>query len=415
MKVPALRANIGTWDYYVTTLTFEQVAGFVSKIDDQLHKSESLRDLIQRSITNNYLSIKDYILNQPDVFFNSLVLAVYDDYPDWREIEFKYDGEETYQMGLLEFPGEHKIFPVDGQHRVEGIKAALQENPDLKNQKIAAVFIGHKNDDDGKQRTRRLFTTLNRYAKPVSLDDIIALDEDDTVAIATRYLLEEYDLFTGKNIIYAKQKAIPPNNKEAITSIITLYQSNLEIFKTFFEEKFNQKATKPVLDEFLKFRPAKETVEEFIAFACRYWDAFKHKLGFISDYLHQEENAAEAYRNNETGGNLIFRPIGFLPLVKSSLVIYKREEKSFDEIFERFNELNFNLNSKPWHFVAWNPVEKKMIMNSDAVTQLLLIYLYDSDILTPIELKKLKEGYAGKISYEASDIDLVLQGIRGLN
>lgn len=347
MRVPALRANIGTWDYYVTTLTFEQVAGFVSKIDDQLHKSESLRDLIQRSITNNYLSIKDYILNQPDVFFNSLVLAVYDDYPDWREIEFKYDGEETYQMGLLEFPGEHKIFPVDGQHRVEGIKAALLENPGLKNQRIAAIFIGHKNDNDGKQRTRRLFTTLNRYAKPVSLDDIIALDEDDTVAIATRYLLEEYDLFTGKNIIYAKQKAIPPNNKEAITSIITLYQSNLEIFKTFFEEKFDKKATKQILDEYLKFRPAKEMVEEFIAFVCRYWDAFKLKLSFISNYLSIEENAAESYRNNETGGNLIFRPIGFLPLVKSSLLIYKREEKSFDEIFERFNELNFNLDSKP--------------------------------------------------------------------
>ncbi len=115
MKIPSLRAKIGDRDYYLTTLTFDQVSQFVSKVDDHLHKSESLKDLIQRSITNNYLSIKEYILNQPEVFFNSLVLAVYDDYPNWQEIQFKYDETETYQMGLLDFPSNHKIFPVDGQ------------------------------------------------------------------------------------------------------------------------------------------------------------------------------------------------------------------------------------------------------------------------------------------------------------
>ena len=90
MRIPAIRAKIGSWTYYVTTLTFEQVDNFVSRVDDELHQSESLKDLIQRSITKNYLSIKEYILNQPEIFFNALVLAVYNDYPDWREIEFKY-------------------------------------------------------------------------------------------------------------------------------------------------------------------------------------------------------------------------------------------------------------------------------------------------------------------------------------
>lgn len=412
MKIPALRANIGSWDYYVTTLTFGQVSTFVSKIDDQLHKSESLRDLIQRSITSNYISIKEYILNQPDVFFNSLVLAVYDDYPNWREIEFKYNGEETYQMGLLEFPGDHKVFPVDGQHRVEGIKAALLDNPGLKNQRIAAIFIGHKNDEDGKQRTRRLFTTLNRYAKPVSLDDIIALDEDDTVAITTRHLLEDYDLFTDKRVIYAKQKAIPPTNKEAITSIITLYQANIELFKVFYEQKEGKKLIQKTIVEVLKFRKSKEFIDEFIAFTLKFWDAFKQKLSFIMNFITSDSNAAEAYRNNDTGGNLVFRPIGFLPLVKASIMIYNREGKTFDDIFERFNEINFELNSIPWQDVAWNDIEKKMIMNSDTVIQLLLMYLYDSDILSASELHKLKVGYAAKISYKSDNLDRVLDDIK---
>ncbi|MER3374043.1 MAG: DNA sulfur modification protein DndB [Allomuricauda sp.] len=410
MKIPALRAKIGDWDYYITNLTFEQVSHYVSKIDENLHKSESLKDLIQRSITNNFISIKDYIINQPSVFFNSLVLAVYDDYPNWQEIEFTYDDMETYQMGLLDFPGNHKIFPVDGQHRVEGIKAALKENPELKDQQIAAIFIGHKNDEEGKQRTRRLFTTLNRYAKPVKLDDIIALDEDDSVAITTRYLLEEYDLFTGRRVIYAKQKAIPPNNKDALTSIITLYQANIELFNVFYEEKFDKKPTKKKVTEYLKYRPPEEDIEEFKDFCVRYWDAFKSKLSFIAEFINLPRNAAEPYRNNESGGNLLFRPIGLLPFLKASLTIYKREEKTFDEILSKFNDINFNIDSKPWHYVVWNPIEKKMIMNSSSITYLFLIYLYDSELLQISELQKLKEGYASKISYE-QNLDNILQEI----
>jgi DNA sulfur modification protein DndB len=412
MKIPALRANIGTWNYYVTTLTFEQVAEFVSKVDDQLHKSESLRDLIQRSITNNYISIKDYIINQPDVFFNSLVLAVYDDYPDWREIEFKYEGEETYQMGLLEFPTIHKIFPVDGQHRVEGIKAALKENPELKNQRIAAIFIGHKNDTSGKEKTRRLFSTLNRYAKPVSLSDIIALDEDDIVAITTRYFLEEYDLFSGNRIVNSKQKALPNNNKEAITSIITLYQANTELFKFFYENNLQKRSTKKEIEEFLKFRPKNEIIEEFIEFSKSFWDAFKLNLNVIKIYSKKRTSSIGNLRNDSTGGHLLFRPIGFLPLVKASLLIYKRKKISFEKIFKQFDTINFNLDSKPWHYVAWNPIEKKMVMSSETVIYLLFIYLYDSKILDSKELKKLKEGYAAKISYENKNINNVLRGIK---
>ena len=134
---------MGDWTYYVTTLTFNQVDQYVSRIDNELHKSASLKELIQRSITENFISIKEYILNQPELFFNALVLAVYDDYPNWREIEFNYGDIETYSMGILEFPGDHKIFPVDGQHRVEGIKSALKVNANLGSQKVTAIFIGH--------------------------------------------------------------------------------------------------------------------------------------------------------------------------------------------------------------------------------------------------------------------------------
>lgn len=399
MNIPALKAKIGTWDYYVTVLTFEQVDKYVSKIDDQLHKSESLKDLIQRSITDNYKSLKEYIIKQPELFFNSLVLAVYDDFPSWREIEFKYSNVESYSMGLLEFPGNHKIFPVDGQHRVEGIKAALIENPKLANEKIAAIFIGHKNDDSGKKRTRRLFSTLNRYAKPVTPDDIIALDEDDSAAIMTRELLEEYDLFTGKRVVYAKQKAIPFNNNDAITSIITLYQANIELFKAHYFEVHNKKLTKKGLEEQLKFRPSEKEFNSYRKFSYKFWDGFKG-LDFIKSFMSQKDHFAKPFRNNEKGGNLIFRPVGFLPFVKAAILIKFRKGDSFKEIFKELQKLDFEINNKPWQYVVWTPVEKKMIMNSASLTELLIIFLFDKKLITEAELKKLKAGYASKLSFD---------------
>lgn len=411
MKIPALRAQLGDREYYITTLTFEQVSLWVSPINDQLHKSETLNQMIQRSITKNYLSIKDYILNQSELFFNSLVLAVYDNYPEWSEIEFKFDDTNTYQVGLLNFPGAHKIFPVDGQHRVEGIKAALIERPSLKDEKIAAIFIGHKNNDVGKEKTRRLFTTLNRYAKPVSLDDIIALDEDDIVAIVTRYLLEEYDLFIGKRIVYAQQKGIPVSNKDALTSIITLYQANVELFKAFYYLSNKKELTKTGLINYLKFRPNKEEINNFQIFSINYWNAFKTNLSFIQDYLKKQDNPVQDHRNSENGGNLVFRPIGFLPLIKASININKITSKSFDEIFEAFNKLNFNLDQKPWLNLLWNPIERKMHSNQDALTQLLLIYMYEKSLLSEKDLQKLKRGYASKTSSEENDIDKALNTI----
>lgn len=408
MKIPALRAHIGDWTYYVTTLTFDQVKKHVSRIDNELHKSETLKDAIQRSITNNFVSIRDYILNQPEMFFNSLVLAVYNEYPNWREIEFTYEGEETFQMGLLEFPGDHKIFPVDGQHRVEGIKAALEQEPELGDQRISVVFVGHKNDAAGMQRTRRLFSTLNRYAKPVKLDDIIALDEDDSVAIITRILLEEYDLFADKRVVIAKQKAIPSNNKDAITSIITLYQANLELLKLHFQKKYGTKLTKKKQEDYLKIRRSQEELDEFYKFCICYWDSFKNNIDVIKEFLATEERPAELRRNNENGGNLLFRPIGFLPFVKASLIVCERTTDSFDQIFSRFNLLDLNLDEKPWRFVAWNPTENKMIMGSDTIIQLLLVYLYEKAILKPNELEKLKLGYASKTTREGANLDSIL-------
>jgi DNA sulfur modification protein DndB len=412
MKIPAIRAKIGDWTYYTTTLTFKQVNDHVARVDSQLHRSESLKELIQRSVTNNYLSIKEYIINQPELFFNAIVLAVYDDYPVWREIEIKYDGEESYQMGLLEFPGDHKIFPLDGQHRVEGIKAALIERPEFAEQKITAIFVGHKNDENGMRRSRRLFSTLNRYAKPVTMDDIIALDEDDSVAILTRELLETFPLFTQNRVTKNKNKAIHDTDKTSFTSIITLYECNRELLKLFRRKRKtefpNENRDSKSFNEYLKFRPNNVEVELFNQYCFSFWESFSKEFRVINDYLNiQNANPAKEFRNSETGGNLLFRPVGLYPLIQAAIEIHKRKQISFDEIFRKLNQINLDLSEKPWPQIMWNNYEKIMIMGNQGITKLFLLYLFDNNILRPFEVRNLKLKYSAAISFEG-EIDKVL-------
>ena len=134
IDIPAIRGCIGKLVYYTATFTFKQIAERVKPVNNELHNSKSLSEQLQRALTDNHKSIKDYILTQKEHFFNALVLAVYDGDPTWNELELEFQGNSYYSMGFLRLNGQEQIFPVDGQHRVEGIKEALKENPKLKDE-----------------------------------------------------------------------------------------------------------------------------------------------------------------------------------------------------------------------------------------------------------------------------------------
>ncbi len=390
MKKLSLREKSGDWIYYLTSFTYKEVKENVKRVDDELHKSKSLNELIQRSLTDNVNSIARYIENQKEHFFNALVLAVYDGDPQWHEVELDYGEGEKYEMGILELTGEEKIFPVDGQHRVEGIKKVLscENGTNYEDETIPVILIGHKNTTVGMQRTRRLFSTLNRYAKPVSLNDIIALDEDDIVAIVTRHLIENCDLFKEKRLNNHKQKAIPEKDKTAFTNIISLYECNTELLKYFIKDlqiKVDNRVLtgKKKIEEYCRKRPLEEDITKFINFVDDYWASFSSKITPINEYLQKDLDAdpVTSFRNKE-GGNLIFRPIGQRPFVLCALSLYEIYN-DFELVMAKMNLINYDLNNEIWKFIAWNPISKKMIASSNGrLIELMLKYFVGIELGT---------------------------------
>ena len=396
MKIPAIQAQIGSWIYYVSTLSFSQVDEFVSRIDDELHKSKLLREMLQRSITDNYKSIATYIETQKDRFFNALILAVYDGDPKWHEVRLETeDANEYIGLGVLEFSGSEKIFPIDGQHRVEGIKKVMSESSEYKDETIPVVFIGHRKDPDGMQRARRLFSTLNRYAKPVSMRDIIALDEDDIIAIASRELIDNHPLFDNDRILDSKTKAIPPSNTTAFTTIITFYECNKLLLDLFLKNKEIKNSDGKKLrgsskiNTYIRFRPSDEDISDFVDLCNEYWNGLADSFNDLKEYLNRPANT-EPFRNKD-GGNILFRPAALLPFTKAATRVKVHSAQPFSIVFKLFPSSLLNLNQRIWHRVMWNPDKKTMIMNNQSLTEIILLYYWCKDTLSQKEINKMFE------------------------
>lgn len=404
MRIPVIRGQIGNWRYYTGVMTFEQISNRVSPSINNIYPTSCLNELLQRDLTDNYRSIKEYIEKDPERFFNALILALYDGDPQWLEVDF---GEEfdIYNVGFLELPDDVIIFPVDGQHRVAGIIEALKDRPELNNEQIPVVFVAHEGSPEGIKRTRKLFSTLNRRAKPVGENSQIALDEDDINSIITRELIETCELFYSDRLINAEGKQIPAKNVTAFTSLVTLYQCNEIILQSRLQIKGKK------YKDFLLYRPEDDVISANMEYIRDFWAAFSENISVIKEYLSQHDRPAEAYRNSN-GGNILFRPMVLTEYVKAVLAIAKKSEQSFQIIFEHINAIKTDISAFPWRGVIWDG--KKIVTRADKkLIEYLVRYMYDHEMLNADEKENMIERYARSISYDG-EIETLKQQIESL-
>ncbi len=390
MKIPAIRSRMGIWIYYVSSLSFNDILEYVSPIDDELHKSKLLSQMIQRSITENYKSIANYLETQEERFFNALILAIYDGDPVWNEIRIDGFEGDDYPLGVLTLSGKEKIFPVDGQHRVAGIKKAIEKNPQLGEERVPVIFVGHSKDEAGMQRTRRLFSTLNRYAKPVSLRDIIALDEDDVVAIASRNLIDDPELFLKDRILDSKGKSIPETNVTALTTIIAYYECNKELLWLHVKDVDVRgldgeliRGRKKV-NEYIRHRPSEEVIHEFTKECYEFWKLIMNTCRDLDEY---EDGIVGKYRDKD-GGHIFFRPIALIPFTKVIVRIREKAGMGYEQIFSAFPDELFWIQHKLWRRILWDGIQRKMVMGHSKLVELLLLYIFDPQFLSKAERAK---------------------------
>src|SRR5689334_8958714 len=92
LALPALRAQLGQWVYYITYMKMADVSERIglAEEEDQINSNRSLSEWIQRKIVTKHVNgIVKYIMTQPDMFFNAMVIGVYGSVPQWFELSIR--------------------------------------------------------------------------------------------------------------------------------------------------------------------------------------------------------------------------------------------------------------------------------------------------------------------------------------
>lgn len=362
--LPALRGGMGDWIYYSCLVPMVELAKRVNYASD-IHESTELSSMIQRSLEGpRATSISEYLEKTPQRFFNSLVLATYGGKPEWLEIgNFQAksplamakhaDQQAVETFGFLSLSGEERIFAVDGQHRLAGVKRAIADGFDFGEERLPAIFIAHI--EKRRERTRRLFTILNKTARPVNKVDIIALDEDDAMAIIARRLVETHDWFKSPRIAVISSQSLPKTNRAALTTIANLY----DILKLIFMFKEGLKR-----DITLRFyRPTDKRLKDLELFAIDFFTALAKAFPPVKELFASNEAGpvTQKYRG-DMGGHLLFRPAGLEIFTRVATLYAKECGCSLIDAIDQIKNIPTDLAARPYRDVLWEPDKRKMIL-----------------------------------------------------
>ena len=329
--LPCLRGVIGDWVYYSSLMTASQIYDWIQTAKD-IREAKSLDEELQRDLKNRKKDIAKYLLNDKSRFFNSIIVGIFDGVPDWLEFDlsraqeqFSDNLDEIYMkdsIGLMLFDGDEKMFAIDGQHRVAGIQLAYQEEMNKEENKrvliddqYSVVFVAHIDDRPGMKRTRKLFSDINKNAKPVAKRDKIIIDEQEIVSIVTRRVYAESKYFDKGNLIALSESTnLEPNDSTHFTNITNLYDS-IKRLKSLYRipQKTNEWDEQNIQD-------FKAIVDQFLD------DIFTSKSEYKDFFINKNNTLLNLRKNN---AYLLFRPVGFTMITRLYIEFYKNNEIDF--------------------------------------------------------------------------------------
>lgn len=403
MSFPALKGSVGDWIYYICILPIEEIGRRVS-FADEVHQNKRLSDMIQRELKKTRaVEIAEYLATQEQRFFNSMVLAVYDKEPTWypvsdlrgkhRKINLGPAEERTESLGVLEFSSKLEMFAIDGQHRLAGIRLLLEQGRHSRDDYLPIVLVGHKKTPAGLERTRRLFTTLNKTAKVVSKGETISLDEDDAAAIVVRRLVEKHAYFKDERIAYLPNNNLPATNQISLTTIGNLYDVVWVIFESI------RAPVGGVPDE--RVRPDDATLDECEEIVVEYFKRLAAGFPPVREFFSHEryERVVERHRGGE-GGHILFRPVGLKMFAQLVAELVKQIE--FDAAMEKVSALPVELSEKPYVGLLWDPGRAVMTLGGKTIVRDLLRL----SLGLPVNELSLKKKLAAWLDKATRDVNL---------
>lgn len=402
LLLPGLSGTFSNWTYFQVVFAVRDLIARVKSVEEvEIIHSGEVSKMLQRAFDPKRLQpITQYLLKQSDSYVNNMTVAIFGGNPEWLNIDIKgtmFDNEMEQEMlgaiadsiGLVKLDGQETLFVLDGQHRLKALKEAYKEKPEIGEEQISVTIIGHLNTEEGIKRTRRLFTTINRYAKPVSEGENILLDEDDASAILVRRLIEDYPRFTfaandgslSSVVAFNKTANLKTSDKSKFTTVISLWNINELILDN--DSLYSHKIRK----NFVRVRPNDELLDNSFEDIRDFWESFFSWFPLAADFV---SNPKKEYFQGirDEGGPFFLRPIG------QEIVAYIYQHfirQSNMAKIEAISEIPSDLNDEFWRFVLWDPHSKRMLTGKSYARNY-LAYHFGIELKSN-QLKSLKKRY----------------------
>ena len=356
---PAIRAQFGDREYYITTMKAKHAKDTIKQPNELFEVSaRSLDQRMQRELdkSKRVSTMAGYLSNDYR-FYGPLIVALKGGNPEFVPLEMSEPTQlvpiEDFVLGVLRFSGTEEYFVIDGQHRLASIRAAINNgNEAILEDDVSLVIVKHEDGQQGVENSRRLFTHLNRYAKRTTDSENITIDEDDGFAIVTRRLVRTHPLLKDKiwyrsgNLPQGGREGEAPNvtyARECFTTLKTVYTCNKAILQG--KHKFPR--------EWPRVRPEPELLNQLAKECEDFWDSLSEIKPI--DLVASGKQSCSVYRPTEPGqrgnGHLLFRPIGQEALAEAIADIMKEPKFKFESIRDICQEcakIDWTLASPPW-------------------------------------------------------------------
>lgn len=379
VSYPCHECKMGNWTYYITQLPMADLHSLIKKHKDIFEKSNRrLSGWMQRD-TESRKGLLKYISQREDRFFSSIVVGFQAGRPEFIPLEPSnmkddenlkhYFGQYTgVKVGVLQFYPDpnRKMYAIDGQHRLLAIGKMLDPEfndypkPDgFENEIVSVIFVPLENESekDGEQRYRRLFSSLNRYAKPTGQMMDIIMDDDDIFAILTRRLYEEHPFFEAgdhesTSFVAIKKGSAMSKSDDAFTNLITFYKFITKIFSNVIKLQIDQdKNLDAEIKAYMQKRPDEDQIDHFYEILSMMWDAITNCFPEFGT-----ENSGDSRDpNKEKFANFLFTPIGQLAFgdlirIRTERLDFSRHvsEESFMDCIKVLAEIPWKMREKPW-------------------------------------------------------------------
>lgn len=387
--IPVIKGRLGNTDFYEATMNARELIQVVrppSEMDQWANFG--IEERMQREPEKKRVlaQLAPYLARSADRFFGSIIVLIWDadiTFEPLADVASKLPNaylKNAKRMGFLTIEGGTLVV-LDGQHRLLAIRMVIAgevpgaHSSDISRDDICVIFIKHEDFP----KTRRIFNTVNRYAKQTTRGDNILTSEDDGYAIVARRLLrDDQPLHARKNgkgpedVVDWKSNALAPRSVK-LTTISAVYETVKVLLELHGVPRLDPQA-----------RPSEEDLDHYLELCSHSWASLVTKILAYRDALTDVSKIPDM-RKDDAITSLLFKPAGQIALVSSiaAALTMSRKQLAFDDVVRRVNSIrDWSMTAPIWRDIivkAGGAIDPK----SEALQRMksLLTYMLAADVM----------------------------------